>query len=168
MLDQSGALATALGNLAYTSANGVITFSASGTSNLSNYNSTQLIDAAEIVVAQAGANTVAEFITGGNTYVVASSADGVFTSNENQTSVVQLTGLGGVTGFSGTAILNGTAYTDYSASGVVAGTDIALNVSNAGNTARGRTPSTTMPGSRRMLLRLVRRPRPSTTLVRRV
>lgn len=116
-----------LANLTWTSSNGVITFGATGGNNVSQFTSAQLIAAAEVIVdeqAGAGANTVAAFVNGGNTYVVSAGASGTVTKGLNDNSVVELIGVTGITGF-GTTAGQGT---------IVDGTTGNLNLISAGNT----------------------------------
>lgn len=103
VLDPSGALLTALGNLTFTLSNGVITFSATGGHSLSEFTTAQLISAAEVIVnssSTGGANKMAVFSSGGNSYVVASDAGNTLAAGTDAKDVlVQLTGVASTTGF---------------------------------------------------------------------
>ncbi|WP_018420475.1 DUF4214 domain-containing protein [Paraburkholderia tuberum] len=124
-IDSTGALFTALANLTYTASNGVITFSATGGHQLSDFTSAQLVSAAEIILNGTGGNLVAAFSTGGNTYVVTD--DGAQTlattggngttipgtaTHQNLDSITDLVGVTGVTGFGGTAAAGTVVATD--------------------------------------------------------
>jgi hypothetical protein len=115
-IDATGALYTALQNLTYTATNGVITFSATGGHQLSDFTSAQLVSAAEIIVNLSGASQVAAFSTGGNTYVVTDDALQTLAANggngttllgtanhTNLDTITDLVGVTGVTGFGSTA-----------------------------------------------------------------
>ena len=116
VLDPSGALLTALGNLTYTVTNGVITFSATGGHSLTEFTTAQLISAAEILVnSGASANKVAAFSSGGNTFVVASDTTATLSTGFDAKDVlVQLNGVSsttgfGITGAQGALVVSGTA-----------------------------------------------------------
>ncbi|MEI7993314.1 MAG: hypothetical protein WCH01_00285 [Methylococcaceae bacterium] len=135
VLDPSGALLTALTNLTYTISNGVITFSATGGNNLSQFTTAQLISAAEILVnstTTGAAHTVAVFSTGGNSYVVASDAATTLrTGVDAKDILVQLTGVASSTGF-GTTGAQGTVVVG-SLAGVSTLTTVASAVANTGS-----------------------------------
>ena len=113
VLDPTGALKTVLANLTYSVSNGVITFSATGGHQLSDFTSAQLISAAEIIV-NSGAGQVAAFSTGGNTYVVTDDAGATLATGAggNLDSITELIGVTGVTGFGSTAAANTIVATD--------------------------------------------------------
>lgn len=124
VLDPSGNLLTAMGNLTYTIANGVITFSATGGHSLTEFTTAQLISAAELIVnstTTGGANRVAAFSSGGNTYVVATDAATTLATGVDAKDVlVQLTGVASTTGF-GITGAQGAIVTDAAAFGTTNG-----------------------------------------------
>lgn len=84
-------VATGVANLTGTSLNGVLTFAGTG---LATATTTQLIGAAEKIVNAAAANTIVEFVSGGNAYVVDSAA-GNSTATDH---IIQLVGVSTITG----------------------------------------------------------------------
>jgi len=137
VLDPSGALLTALGNLTYTLSNGVITFSATGGHSLSEFTTAQLISAAEIIVNSpsnsGGANKAAVFSSGGNSYVVVSDAGNTLNAGVNAADVlVQLTGVAATTGFGSTGA-QGTVVVANTVDGVTnTFTNVVSNKANTG------------------------------------
>ncbi|MDA8417841.1 MAG: DUF4214 domain-containing protein [Desulfobacteraceae bacterium] len=87
---------TIVPGLNYTAANGVITFVPTGVHTMADYTVTQLVSAVQAVLAAAGANTVAAFQSGSNTYVVQDPTVAT-------TSLTVLNGVTGITGFTGTS-----------------------------------------------------------------
>ena len=110
-IDATGALLTKLQNLTFTVSNGVITFSATGGNQLTDFSSGQLVSAAEIIVNNAGGSKIAAFTFGGSTYVVTDDAGATLAANgghanTNLDSIVDLIGLGTVSGFGTTGAAN--------------------------------------------------------------
>ncbi|NEX60897.1 beta strand repeat-containing protein [Noviherbaspirillum galbum] len=109
-IDKTGALFTALGNLTYTISNGVITFGATAGHQIADFTSGQLVSAAEIIVNDAAAgDMIAAFSYNGNSYVVASDQNRLLSQNggaagahTNGDTLVNLIGVGTVTGFGST------------------------------------------------------------------
>lgn len=86
---------TAVTNLTYTAVDGVVSFSTLNGAKLSDFTTAQLIQAAEGIVAGVHDEVLA-FVSGGNTYVVA-------TDNNGIASVTELIGVSSVSGFGTTA-----------------------------------------------------------------
>jgi hypothetical protein len=91
----ASAQATVVTNLTYTAVNGVVSFSTLNGAKLSDFTAAQLIQAAEGIVTGT-AHEVLAFVSGGNTYVVASDGHGI-------ASVTELIGVSSVAGFGTTA-----------------------------------------------------------------
>jgi hypothetical protein len=85
---------TIVPGLNYTASNGVITFIPTGVHVISEYSVTALIAAVQTVLVAAGANKVAAFQSGSNTYVIEDPAT-------TAVSVTILNGVTGITGFTG-------------------------------------------------------------------
>ena len=104
----AGATATAVSEMTYKSSNGIITFGANGSNNVSQFTAQQLITAAEAIVLKAAETTlketIAAFSVGGNTYIVASDGGGADVDADHLygASVVELVGTTGITGFGAT------------------------------------------------------------------
>jgi hypothetical protein len=103
-------LAAVLANLNYTASNGIITFSASGGHQLSDFTTGQLVSAAEIIVNGAGGQ-IAAFSTGGSTYVVtddvgATLASALNIAGADLDSITDLVGTSGILGFGSTGAAN--------------------------------------------------------------
>ena len=102
-----------LSNLTYGVVNGLITFGATGTNNVSQFSASTLITAAQSIVTtaanSAGADQVGAFVSGGNTYVVALytlAGEGAYSNHLYGASVTELLGVGTVAGFGYTGAAN--------------------------------------------------------------
>ena len=97
---------TVLTNLDYSVSNGVITFTATGGAHLSDFATADLVKAAEIVVDNYAANTIAAVSIGGSAYVISDLSNVANNVAVLGTSVIDLNGVSSVAGFGQTGAVN--------------------------------------------------------------